>query len=138
MLTSLCSINFRAVTNRVRTLDELLAAPFALRPSVEPFVVRELQAQLPPVVPVDYFEMFRLGNGGAGDVGGGNYAEFWSIDELEVNNREYEVLQQAPGLILFGSNGGGEAFAFDTTQKVATIAPAQPHLVLEWHLLERR
>lgn len=65
--------------------------------------------------------MFRLGNGGAGDVGGGDYAELWSIDELESYNEEYEVLQQAPGLILFGSNGGGEAFAFNLTQKVTTI-----------------
>jgi hypothetical protein len=84
-------------------------------------MVRELQAQLPQVIPADYFGMFRLGNGGAGDVGGGDYAEFWSIDEIESNNQEYEVLQQAPGLILFGSNGGGEAFAFDTTQAVGTI-----------------
>jgi hypothetical protein len=72
-------------------------------------------------IPADYIEMFRLGNGGSGDVRGGDYAEFWSIDEIASNNQEYDVLQQAPGPILFGSSGGGEAFAFDTTHKVATI-----------------
>jgi hypothetical protein len=110
-----------ARSEKVRTLAELLAEPFALRAPVEGSAARELQALLPPVIPADYFEMFRLGNGGAGDVGGGDYAELWSIDELESYNEEYEVLQQAPGLILFGSNGGGEAFAFNLTQKVTTI-----------------
>ena len=37
----------------------------------------------------------------------------WKIDELLRFNREYEVPEYAPGLFLFGSNGGGEAFAFD-------------------------
>ena len=110
-----------AKSEKRRTLEDLLAEPFVLRASVESSVVRALQAQLPPIIPADYFEMFRLGNGGAGDVGGGDYAEFWSIDELESNNQEYEVFQYAPGLILFGSSGGGEAFAFDTTQKGVTI-----------------
>jgi hypothetical protein len=62
-----------------------------------------------------------IGDGGVGYVGGGDYAMFWSIDEIAENNTEYEVAIYAPGLILFGSNGGGEAFAFDASQGVATI-----------------
>jgi hypothetical protein len=29
-------------------------------------------------------------------------------------NREYEVEKYAPGILLFASNGGGEAYGFDT------------------------
>ena len=99
----------------------LLAQPFNLASPAQPVEVRNLQSRLPDVIPGDYFEFLLLGDGGAGDVGGGEYAMLWSSDEIEKNNIVYEVANYAPGLVLFGSNGGGEAFAFDTMQAVATI-----------------
>jgi SMI1 / KNR4 family (SUKH-1) len=102
-------------------MNELLARPFNLGAPAEPVNVRNLQGRLPGAIPSDYYEFLLLGDGGTGDVGGGEYAMLWSSDEIEKNNIAYEVAKYAPGLILFGSNGGGEAFAFDTTQTVATI-----------------
>jgi len=52
-------------------------------------------------------------DGGEGFVGG-RYLILWRTSELVTFNREYEAWKYAPGLLLFGSNGGGEAFAFDT------------------------
>ncbi len=46
---------------------------------------------------------------------------FWGSDEIPSYNLEYETNSYAPGLILFGSNGGGEAFAFDSSQGALTI-----------------
>ena len=38
----------------------------------------------------------------------------WAVKELEpFGNREYEVGSYCPELLLIGSNGGGEAYAFD-------------------------
>ena len=38
----------------------------------------------------------------------------WSIEELVEFNKSYQVDEFAPGLLLIGSDGSGEAFAFDT------------------------
>ena len=42
-----------------------------------------------------------------------SYAMLWKVGELYRFNREYEVQKYAPGLLLFGSTGGGEGIAFD-------------------------
>jgi len=54
-------------------------------------------------------------NGGEGFIGN-TYVIFWKLEELESFNIEYEVYNYAQDIYLFGSDGGGEAFAFD--QKV--------------------
>lgn len=64
-------------------------------------------------LPLDYLQFLRRHNGGEGFVGEG-YLILWKAEELDAFNREYEVNDYAPGLFLFGSNGGGEGFAFDT------------------------
>jgi len=46
-----------------------------------------------------------------------------SVDkELLRLNQAYEVAEYAPALFLFGSNGGGEAYAFDRASKGAIVA----------------
>ena len=65
-------------------------------------------------LPTDYATFLRFANGGEGIVGRkGAYAIFWRIEDILELNDAYEVAQYAPSLILFGSNGGGDAFAFD-------------------------
>ena len=51
--------------------------------------------------------------GGEGFLGA-NYIIFWKAEELSSLNREYEVDKYAPGILLFGSDGGGEGYGFDT------------------------
>jgi hypothetical protein len=63
--------------------------------------------------PAAYRQFMRVANGGEGFVGPNSYAMLWKVGELDQFNREYQVHDCAPGLLLFGSNGGGEAFAFD-------------------------
>nr|WP_246675264.1 hypothetical protein [Mesorhizobium sp. B2-3-4] len=36
-------------------------------------------------------------------------------------NREYQVEKYAPGILLFASNGGGEAYGFDTHEVAMPI-----------------
>lgn len=63
-------------------------------------------------LPLEYEQFLRKHNGGEGFVGD-NYLVLWRAEELSTFNREYEVDRNAPGLLLFGSNGGGEGYGFD-------------------------
>ncbi len=66
-------------------------------------------------MPVQYKSFMSLYDGGEGFIGK-QYLILWRTAELIEFNRDYEVAKYAPGLVLFGSNGGGEAFAFDATE----------------------
>lgn len=63
-------------------------------------------------LPADYVRFLAFANGGEGFLGE-DYLMLWPVEDLVSLNRGYEVETYAPGLLLFGSNGGGEAFAFD-------------------------
>jgi len=60
----------------------------------------------------DYTVFLMKRNGGEGFVGH-SYATLWRLQELIERNKEYRVSVYAPGLFLFGSDGGDDAFAFD-------------------------
>src|SRR5258706_13646045 len=64
-------------------------------------------------LPDDYLQFLQQTNGGEGFVGANAYIILWPIEELIKMNKAYEVAEYAPGLFLFGSDGGGEAYAFD-------------------------
>jgi len=59
-----------------------------------------------------YLQYIRQSNGGEGLVDE-NYYILWEIENISRYNEEYEVKEYAPDLLLFGSNGGGESYAFD-------------------------
>jgi len=63
-------------------------------------------------LPDEYLNFLKRMNGGSGFVGP-NYVDIWPIDKLIEYNRGYGVDHYAPELLLFGSDGGGEALAFD-------------------------
>ncbi|AUT66296.1 SMI1/KNR4 family protein [Paraburkholderia terrae] len=75
--------------------------------------IAKLKKQLSFSLPTDYLSFLREHDGGEGFLGQ-NYLMLWKAEELVTFNREYEVSEYAPGLFLFGSDGGGEAYAFDT------------------------
>jgi hypothetical protein len=65
-------------------------------------------------LPGEYLNFLRRANGGEGFVGEA-YAMLWRCEDLIEYNRSYEVAELAPGFFLIGSNGGGEAYAFNLT-----------------------
>jgi len=67
-----------------------------------------LKRRLPP----DYVRFLQRMNGGEGFIGE-NYIALWRVEDLFDHNANYKVEHFAPGLLVFGSDGGGEAFAFD-------------------------
>jgi hypothetical protein len=65
-------------------------------------------------LPRDYVDFLKTANGGEGFVGEHSYLILWKLEQILEFNVAYEVHEYAPGLVLIGSDGGGEAFAFDT------------------------
>ena len=84
-----------------------------LDPPAEPNVVEDLSSRLGVNLPADYLEFLRQHDGGEGFIGD-NYIILWKAEELADFNREYEVEKYAPGILLFGADGGGEGYGFDT------------------------
>lgn len=41
------------------------------------------------------------------------YCILWPVEAVFINGSDYQVTDYAPGFLAFGSNGGGELFAFD-------------------------
>lgn len=72
--------------------------------------------------PLAYREFLLMANGGEGQIGSNSYASLWKAEELFPFNRDYEVEKYAPGLLLFGSNGGGDGFAFDCRSDLHVVS----------------
>jgi hypothetical protein len=83
-------------------------------------VIRQLEAESRVRLPDDYAKFLQQANGGEGFVGNA-YVILWRVEELLEMNKAYQVAEYAPGLFLFGSDGGGEAFAFDTRSDAKPI-----------------
>jgi hypothetical protein len=71
-------------------------------------------------LPFDLREVLEVSDGAEGFING-HYLMLWGAAEIIECNKSCEVDVYAPGLILFGSNGGGEAYAFDTRSNALPI-----------------
>ena len=65
--------------------------------------------------PEDYRKFMSQSNGGEGFIGE-HYLILCQIEDLFSLNRDYKVVEYAPGFIDFASTGGGDGFAFDVRQ----------------------
>jgi hypothetical protein len=96
----------------LQNLDELLSQFNCNAPAtIDQLDAFEASAQMR--LPGEYREFLLRSNGGEGFIGPSAYAILWRVEELRLLNDGYEVEINAPGLFVFGSDGGGEAFAFD-------------------------
>jgi hypothetical protein len=91
----------------------LLAIPLEQRPKTAPFSAEVFVRQNGQASP-DYLQAFARYKGGAGEVGAANLDLWESTEVLEVNV-DYQVAEYAPGFTIFGSDGGGMAYAFECT-----------------------
>ncbi|OBQ67168.1 SMI1/KNR4 family protein [Mesorhizobium loti] len=86
----------------------------------EASLVDGLSARLGVALPKDYTDFLKEHNGGEGFIGD-SYIVFFKAEELVQFNIEYEVEKYAPGILLFGSNGAGEGYGFDTDDAAMPI-----------------
>ena len=109
-----------------------LFAKFIGNPPSETAAIRQFEAKSGFRLPDDYVRFLQQTNGGEGFIGNA-YIILWRMEELLEMNKAYQVTEYAPGLFLFGSDGGGEAFAFDTRSDTNPIV-AVPFVGMELKL----
>jgi len=91
---------------------ERLLAKFNGNSPADDSSIQQLETMDSLHLPDDYMTFLQVMNGGEGFIGNA-YLILWRAEELIEMNKAYQVADYAPGLFLFGSDGGGEAFAFD-------------------------
>ena len=95
-------------------------ARFNSNPPANQVSIKSCLANLSYLLPDDYIRFLERANGGEGFVGKA-YLILWRVEELIDKNAGYNVAEFAPGLLIFGSDGGGEAFAFDMRSTPAPV-----------------
>jgi hypothetical protein len=78
----------------------------------------------------DYLDFMKEANGAEGNVGRNAYLAIYSIQEMKTLNTGTQTLE--PQLLFFGSNMGGEGYAFDLSR------PGKPIVAIELDTLDRR
>lgn len=73
-------------------------------------------------LPTEYRLFLQNHDGGEGFIGPNTYVILWRLTDLLEMNAAYEVEEYVPGLFFFGSDGGGEAFAFDRTKEMSIVS----------------
>ena len=81
----------------------------------------EIETEIGFLLPDDYKEFLKVVSGCEGIFHNKNYAILWKGDDLRKYNQEYQVSDFLEGMLLFGSDGGGEAFAFDSLNEMAIV-----------------
>ena len=109
---------------------------FNCNPPEDQAAIEQFQTATNITLPEDYSEFLRHANGGEGFVGEAAYVILWPIEEIQELNEAYEVEEFAPGLILFGSSGGGEAYASDLRDGEMSVVQV-PFVGMELELVER-
>lgn len=74
-------------------------------------LIINVESQLSFTLPNEYKSFMRFSNGAEGSIGKNSYVALWSLDEIVELNKEYNEF--VPGLVLFASDGGNTAYAFD-------------------------
>jgi len=64
-------------------------------------------------LPEDYSDFLKFINGGEAFIGG-SYAILYRLEDLMKHNKDYGFPDFHPNYFLFGSDGGGDAYAFNT------------------------
>jgi len=95
-------------TNLKRLTEQMKLNPPAIKE-----ILDETAAKLKIKFPGQYVEFMLASNGAEGRIGPDSYLVIWPAEQLIALNMEYAVNEFTPGLVYFGSDGGGAAYAFD-------------------------
>ncbi len=82
-------------------------------PGVSWSELQKTESELGFKFPEEYASFLLESNGAEGAIGEAAYLVLWSLENIGSLNQAYKVNEYAPYLTLFGSDGGGMAFAFD-------------------------
>src|SRR5947209_9465440 len=110
--------------------DRDLFARFQGGPPASLESIDRCQAGLGFSFPADYVRFLLQMDGGEGFIGD-HFVMLWSVKRLGEMNTDTYFAEAAPGLVVFGSDGAGEAFGFDT-RSAPPPAVMIPYGGMEW------
>ena len=90
-----------------------LFSNFLKNPGSDEETINAAYRELGLVPPREYVAAMQFTDGGEGFIGQ-SYLRLYSSNRISELNRAYQISVFAQGLVLFGSNGGGEAYCFET------------------------
>ncbi|MDR0514415.1 MAG: SMI1/KNR4 family protein [Coriobacteriaceae bacterium] len=93
----------------MRKLIELMET----NPPATDEAIKEAEDELGMAFPREYREFMLESNGAEGRIGQNSYLAIWPVEEVAPLNKVAKVEEFTPGLVYFGSDGGGIAYAFD-------------------------
>jgi hypothetical protein len=97
---------------------------FSTRPGASLAAIRDREVELGVTFPADYVDLMLLSNGLDGFLSSEPDSAYIRIDPIEemANDEEQKVAAEFwPELVVFGSDGGGEAFAFDADHDMRIV-----------------
>ena len=95
-----------------------------LQPGTSLAAIRDREAELGITFPEDYVELMLLSNGLEGFLSSdpdSPYIQIDPIEELMDDEAQQLAAEFWPRFIVFGSDGGGEAFAFDADHDMRIV-----------------
>jgi hypothetical protein len=76
-------------------------------------VIEKSEIELAKVFPKEYVDFLFWSNGGVGELGE-NYVSFWRCEDIVQLNKDYGIQKYlTENFVAFGTDGGGECYAFD-------------------------
>lgn len=92
-----------------------------LNPPTTSSALTDVEAKLRIKLPNQYIDFMMESNGAEGNIGR-SYIAIWAAEQIVQLNEGYAVNEFTPGLVYFGSDGGGMAYAFDNrTENVSIV-----------------
>lgn len=96
-----------------RTLSSLIAR-LETNPPAEESLIQQIETKIGVSFPADYRDFLLTSNGAEGSLGSASYIQLWRVQDIPELNSIAKASEFAPGLVLFGSDGGSMSYAFDT------------------------
>jgi hypothetical protein len=110
---------------------EKLLGEFERNAGASEVAIAECERHFGLKLPKDYRNFMVFSNGGEGFIGANSYLRLWKIEELPLMNDGYETAKYLPNGLLFGTDGGEEAFGFDLRTSQIKIVQV-PFIGMEW------
>jgi hypothetical protein len=101
----------------------ITADVWTLNPPAPDDVIRALEARWPDRLPREYLALLQVSDGASSTI-----VQLWSAAEVLADR--YAAHEFGPHLVFFGSDGGGELFAFDAREPVGHVTMA--HSISDW------
>ena len=90
-----------------------LLEKFYRNESCDSSIIKKIEIELGKVFSKDYVDFLFWSNGGEGEIGE-NYISFWRCEDIVQLNKDYSIQKYlAENFVAFGTDGGGECYAFD-------------------------